>query len=137
MNRPAGKGDDDERCEKDLVRPGMAARPGTAGAAAAKERQFNRLSAEGWQLEGTGWLSFRYRRGAPNEYRYRVQYLYESRDGQKDDYVRGSRELRFFMRFLQDKHERMSGRERQKRVAFSGEKTIINYQCATSVVHSA
>ena len=95
------------------------------------ERQFNRLSAEGWQLEGTGWLSFRYRRGAPN------QYLYESRDGQRDDYVRGSRELRFFMRFLQDKHERMSGRERQKRVAFSGEKTIINYQCATSVVHSA
>ena len=91
------------------------------------ERQFNRLSAEGWQLEGTGWLS----------YRYRVQYLYESRDGQRDDYVRGSRELRFFMRFLQDKHERMSGRERQKRVAFSGEKTIINYQCATSVVHSA
>lgn len=101
------------------------------------ERQFNRLSAEGWQLEGTGWLSFRYRRGAPNEYRYRVQYLYESRDGQRDDYVRGSRELRFFMQFLQDKHERMSGRERQKRVAFSGEKTIINYQCATSVVHSA
>ena len=53
------------------------------------ERQLDRLSAEGWQLEGTGWLSFRYRRGAPNEYRYRVQYLYESRDGQKDDYVRG------------------------------------------------
>ena len=101
------------------------------------ERQLDRLSAEGWQLEGTGWLSFRYRRGAPNEYRYRVQYLYESRDGQKDDYVRGSRELRFFMRFLQDKHERMSGRERQKRVAFSGGKTIIDYQCATSVVHSA
>ena len=101
------------------------------------ERQFNRLSAEGWQLEGTGWFSLRYRRGKPNEYRYRVQYLYESRDGQKDDYVRGSRELRFFMRFLQDKHERMSGRERQKQVAFSGEKTIINYRCATSVVHSA
>ena len=101
------------------------------------ERQFNRLSAEGWQLEGTGWLSFRYRRGAPNEYRYRVQYLYESRDGQRDDYVRGSREPRFFMRFLQDKHERMSGRERQKRVAFSGGKTIIDYRCATSVVHSA
>ena len=57
------------------------------------ERQFNRLSAEGWQLEGTGWLSFRYRRGAPNEYRYRVQYLYESRDGQRDDYVRGLVEL--------------------------------------------
>ena len=94
------------------------------------ERQFNRLSAEGWHY-------FRYRRGAPNEYRYRVQYLYESRDGQRDDYVRGSRELRFFMRFLQDKHERMSGRERQKRVAFSGGKTIIDYQCATSVVHSA
>ena len=101
------------------------------------ERQFNRLSAEGWQLEGTGWLSFRYRRGAPNEYRYRVQYLYESRDGQRDDYVRGSREPRFFMRFLQDKHERRSGRERQKRVAFSGGKTIIDYRCATSVVHSA
>ena len=47
------------------------------------ERQLDRLSAEGWQLEGTGWLSFRYRRGAPNEYRYRVQYLYESRDGQR------------------------------------------------------
>ena len=149
------------------------------------ERQLDRLSAEGWQLEGAGWFSLRYRRGKPNEYRYRVQYLYESRDGQRDDYVRGlaelgvepvldigsflilrrrndgtpfelfsdldsqitsekrylrtrgSRELRFFMRFLQDKHERMSGRERQKQVAFSGEKTIINYQCATSVVHSA
>ena len=57
------------------------------------ERQLDRLSAEGWQLEGTGWLSFRYRRGAPNEYRYRVQYLYESRDGQRDDYVRGLAEL--------------------------------------------
>ena len=33
-NRPAGKGDDDGRCKKDLVRPGMAARPGTDGAAA-------------------------------------------------------------------------------------------------------
>ena len=53
------------------------------------ERQLDRLSAEGWQLEGTGWLSFRYRRGKPNEYCYRVQYLYESRDGQRDDYVRG------------------------------------------------
>lgn len=53
------------------------------------ERQLDRLSAEGWQLEGTGWFSLRYRRGKPNEYRYRVQYLYESRDGQKDDYVRG------------------------------------------------
>ena len=57
------------------------------------ERQLDRLSAEGWQLEGTGWLSFRYRRGKPNEYRYRVQYLYESRDGQRDDYVRGLAEL--------------------------------------------
>jgi len=57
------------------------------------ERQLDRLSAEGWQLEGTGWLSFRYRRGAPNEYRYRVQYIYESRDGQRDDYVRGLAEL--------------------------------------------
>lgn len=53
------------------------------------ERQLDRLSAEGWQLEGTGWFSLRYRRGAPNEYRYRVQYLCESRDGQRDDYVRG------------------------------------------------
>ena len=34
MNRTAGKGDDDGRCKKDLVRPVMAARPGTAGAAA-------------------------------------------------------------------------------------------------------
>ena len=57
------------------------------------ERQFNRLSAEGWQLEGTGWFSLRYRRGKLNEYRYRVQYLYESLDGQKDDYVRGLAEL--------------------------------------------
>ena len=57
------------------------------------ERQLDRLSTEGWQLEGTGWFSFRYRRGAPNEYRYRVQYLYESRDGQRDDYVRGLAEL--------------------------------------------
>lgn len=53
------------------------------------ERQLDRLSAEGWQLEGTGWFSLCYRRGKPNEYRYRVQYLCESRDGQKDDYVRG------------------------------------------------
>ena len=53
------------------------------------ERQLDRLSAEGWQLEGTGWFSLHYRRGKPNEYRYRVQYLYESRDGQRDDYVRG------------------------------------------------
>ena len=101
------------------------------------ERQLDRLSAEGWQLEGTGWFSLHYRRGKPNEYCYRVQYLYKSRDGQRDDYVRGSRKPRFFMRFLQDKHERMSGRERQKRLAFSGKKTIIDYQCATSVVHSA
>ena len=57
------------------------------------ERQLDRLSAEGWQLEGTGWFSLRYRRGKPNEYCYRVQYLYESRDGQKDDYVRGLAEL--------------------------------------------
>ena len=57
------------------------------------ERQLDRLSAEGWQLEGTGWFSLRYRRGKPNEYCYRVQYLYESRDGQRDDYVRGLAEL--------------------------------------------
>ena len=57
------------------------------------ERQLDRLSAEGWQLEGTGWFSLHYRRGKPNEYCYRVQYLYESRDGQKDDYVRGLAEL--------------------------------------------
>ena len=57
------------------------------------ERQLDRLSAEGWQLEGAGWFSLRYRRGKPNEYRYRVQYLYESRDGQRDDYVRGLAEL--------------------------------------------
>lgn len=53
------------------------------------ERQLDRLSAEDWQLEGAGWFSLRYRRGKPNEYCYRVQYLYESRDGQRDDYVRG------------------------------------------------
>ena len=32
-----------------------------------------------------------YRRGAPNEYEYRVQYIYESRDGQRADYVKNAR----------------------------------------------
>ena len=86
------------------------------------ERQFNRLSAEGWQLEGTGWLSFRYRRGAPNEYRYRVQYLYESRDGQRDDYVRGSRELRFFMRFLQISMRECRGANGKNGLPFRGKR---------------
>ena len=98
------------------------------------ERQLDRLSAEGWQLEGTGWLSFRYRRGKPNEYRHRVQYLYESRDGQRDDYVRGSRELRFFMRFLQDKHERMSGARTAKTGCLFGgkdyNKLSVRYKCS-------
>ena len=46
-NRPAGKGDVDERCEKDLVRPGMAARPGTAGAAAVPLREAAPQAAAG------------------------------------------------------------------------------------------
>ncbi|MFQ6978222.1 MAG: DUF2812 domain-containing protein [Oscillibacter sp.] len=32
--------------------------------------------------------TYTYRRGAPNEYEYRVQYIYESRDGQRTDYVK-------------------------------------------------
>lgn len=32
--------------------------------------------------------TYTYRRGAPNEYEYRVQYIYESRDGQRADYVK-------------------------------------------------
>ena len=86
------------------------------------ERQFNRLSAEGWQLEGTGWLSFRYRRGAPNEYRYRVQYLYESRDGQRDDYVRGSREPRFLCDFYRISMRECRGANGKNGLPFRGER---------------
>ena len=52
------------------------------------ERKFARLAAQGWLLEKCTYGTYTYRRGAPNEYEYRVQYIYESRDGQRADYVK-------------------------------------------------
>lgn len=52
------------------------------------EREFARLAAQGWLLEKCTYGTYTYRRGAPNEYEYRVQYIYESRDGQRTDYVK-------------------------------------------------
>lgn len=52
------------------------------------ERKANEMAKEGWLLEKFGSLLSTYRRGAPNEYEYRVQYIYESRDGQRTDYVK-------------------------------------------------
>lgn len=52
------------------------------------ERKFARLAAQGWLLEKCTYGTYTYRRGEPNEYEYRVQYIYESRDGEKDDYLR-------------------------------------------------
>ena len=46
------------------------------------EREFARLAAQGWLLEKCTYGTYTYRRGTPNEYEYRVQYIYESRDGQ-------------------------------------------------------
>lgn len=45
------------------------------------ERKFARLAAQGWLLEKCTYGTYTYRRGEPNEYEYRVQYIYESRDG--------------------------------------------------------
>ena len=52
------------------------------------ERKFARLAAQGWLLEKCTYGTYTYRRGEPNEYEYRVQYIYESRDGQRTDYVK-------------------------------------------------
>ena len=52
------------------------------------ERKFARLAAQGWLLEECTYGTYTYRRGEPNEYEYRVQYIYESRDGQRTDYVK-------------------------------------------------
>jgi hypothetical protein len=52
------------------------------------ERKFARLAAQGWLLEKCTYGTYTYRRGTPNEYEYRVQYIYESRDGQRADYVK-------------------------------------------------
>ena len=52
------------------------------------EREFARLAAQGWLLEKCTYGTYTYRRGTPNEYEYRVQYIYESRDGQRADYVK-------------------------------------------------
>ena len=44
-----------------------------------------------WRRRVGCWKSvptYTYRRGTPNEYEYRVQYIYESRDGQRADYVK-------------------------------------------------
>lgn len=59
------------------------------------ERYLNEMSHEGWQcceivrdelrfVRG----ELRFVRGEQDEYTYRVQYFYESRDGEKDDYLR-------------------------------------------------
>ena len=52
------------------------------------ERKFARLAAQGWLLEKCTYGTYTYRRGEPNGYEYRVQYIYESRDGQRADYVK-------------------------------------------------
>ena len=52
------------------------------------ERRFARMAAQGWLLEKCTYGTYTYRRGEPNAYEYRVQYIYESRDGQRSDYVK-------------------------------------------------
>lgn len=52
------------------------------------ERYLNKMSNEGWQCCEIVRDELRFMRGEENEYTYRVQYFYESRDGEKDDYLR-------------------------------------------------
>ena len=52
------------------------------------EQKFARMAAQGWLLERCTYWTCTYRRGEPGEYEYRVQYIYESRDGQRSDYVK-------------------------------------------------
>lgn len=52
------------------------------------ERYLNKMSNEGWQCCDIVRDELCFMRGEENEYTYRVQYFYESRDGEKDDYLR-------------------------------------------------
>lgn len=52
------------------------------------ERYLNEMSREGWQCCEIVRDELRFVRGEQDEYTYRVQYFYESRDGEKDDYLR-------------------------------------------------
>ena len=52
------------------------------------ERYLNKMSHEGWQCCEIVRDELRFVRGEQDEYTYRVQYFYESRDGEKDDYLR-------------------------------------------------
>ena len=52
------------------------------------ERYLNKMSHEGWQFCEIVRDELRFVRGEQDEYIYRVQYFYESRDGEKDDYLR-------------------------------------------------
>ena len=52
------------------------------------ERYLNKMSHEGWQCCEIVRDELRFVRGEQDEYIYRVQYFYESRDGEKDDYLR-------------------------------------------------
>ena len=52
------------------------------------ERYLNEMSHEGWQCCEIVRDELRFVRGEQDEYTYRVQYFYESRDGEKDDYLR-------------------------------------------------
>ena len=49
------------------------------------ERYLNEMSHEGWQCCEIVRDELRFVRGEQDEYTYRVQYFYESRDGEKDD----------------------------------------------------
>ena len=51
------------------------------------ERYLNKMSHEGWQCCEIVRDELRFVRGEQDEYIYRVQYFYESRDGEKDDYL--------------------------------------------------
>ena len=52
------------------------------------ERYLNKMSHEGWQCCEIVRNELRFVRGEQDEYTHRVQYFYESRDGEKDDYLR-------------------------------------------------
>ena len=52
------------------------------------EHYLNEMSREGWQCCEIVRDELRFVRGEQDEYTYRVQYFYESRDGEKDDYLR-------------------------------------------------
>ena len=52
------------------------------------ERYLNEMAHEGWQCCEIVRNELRFVRGEQDEYIYRVQYFYESRDGEKKDYLR-------------------------------------------------